>query len=158
MDLFEKCKKVNRYIYVIGGFALMFMMLITAADVILRLFGHPIIGTYELVGFSAVVVLGFCIPYTTSVKSHITVDFITIHLSGKVNNVLLVITRLLGIFLFVFIAYNLFIMGSDLYRSGETSPTLHMPFYPIVFGIGVCCFLQVFTQLVDVIILIRRKA
>ncbi|MDD5008525.1 MAG: TRAP transporter small permease [Syntrophorhabdaceae bacterium] len=158
MDLFEKCKKVNRYIYLFGGFALMFMMLLTVADVILREFDHPIVGTYELVGFSAAVVIGFCIPYTTSVRSHITVDFLTMRLPAKVQKVLLIITRFLGIFLFVFVGYNLFKMGMDLYRSGEVSLTIQVPFYPIAFGIGACCFLQAITQLADVIGIIRRQA
>ncbi len=158
MDLFERCKRVNRYLYLIGGFALMFMMLLTVADVILRDFDHPIVGTYELVGFSAAVVIGFCIPYTTSARSHITVDFLTMRLSAGIQRILRVITRLLGVFLFIFLGYNLFIMGADLWRSGEVSLTIQMPFYPIAFGIGVCCFLQAFTQLVDVVGIVRRRS
>ncbi|OPY77633.1 MAG: Tripartite ATP-independent periplasmic transporter [Syntrophorhabdus sp. PtaU1.Bin058] len=158
MDLFERCKKINRYIYLFAGFALMFMMLLTVADVILREFDHPIVGTYELVGFSAAVVIGFCIPYTTSMRGHITVDFLTMRMSAKIQKMLLIITRLFGIFLFVFMGYNLFIMGSDLLKSGEVSLTIQMPFYPIAFGIGVCCFLQAFTQLVDVVAIIRRQS
>jgi len=158
MDLFEKCKKINRYIYLFAGVALMFMMLLTVADVIMREFDHPIVGTYELVGLSAAVVIGFCIPYTTSVRSHITVDFLTMRMPEKVKKILLIITRFMGIFLFVFIGYNLFIMGADLHRSGEVSLTIQVPFYPIAFGIGVCCFLQAITQLVDVIAIIRRQS
>lgn len=158
MDLFEKCKKINRYIYLFAGFALMFMMLLTVADVILREFKHPIVGTFELVGFSAAVVLGFSIPYTTSMRGHITVEFLTMKLSKSVKRILLVITRFLGIFLFIIMGYNMFIFGSDLSKSGEVSATLQIPFYPIAFGIGVCCFLQALTQLVDVIAIIRRQS
>jgi TRAP-type C4-dicarboxylate transport system permease small subunit len=158
MELFEKCKRFNRYIYIVGGFALVFMMLLTVVDVILREFQHPLVGTFELVGFSAAVVIGFCIPYTTSVRGHITVDFLIMKMPENVQRILRIITRILGVCLFILIGYNLFKMGMDLHRAGEVSNTLQLPFYPVAFGIGLCCFLHAFTQLVDVIAVIRRQS
>ena len=46
----------------IGGAALTFMMFLTVSDVLLRAFGHPIMGTYEIVSQSLAVVIGFGIP------------------------------------------------------------------------------------------------
>jgi TRAP-type C4-dicarboxylate transport system permease small subunit len=149
---------MNRIIYLVAGFALMFMMLLTVADVIMREFDKPIIGTYELVGLSAAVVIGFCIPYTTSMKSHISVDFFTMNLRDKTKKVLLLITRALGTALFALIGYNMLIMAKDLLRSGEVSLTIKMPFYPIAIGIGICCFVQTFTLIVDFIDVARRKS
>ncbi len=158
MSLFERTKSMNRIIYLVAGFALMFMMLLTVADVIMREFDKPIIGTYELVGLSAAVVIGFCIPYTTSMKSHISVDFFTMNLRDKTKKVLLLITRALGTALFALIGYNMLIMAKDLLRSGEVSLTIKMPFYPIAIGIGICCFVQTFTLIVDFIDVARRKS
>jgi len=158
VSLFERTKSMNRIIYLVAGFALMFMMLLTVADVIMREFDKPIIGTYELVGLSAAVVIGFCIPYTTSMKSHISVDFFTMNLRDKTKKVLLLITRALGTALFALIGYNMLIMAKDLLRSGEVSLTIKMPFYPIAIGIGICCFVQTFTLIVDFIDVARRKS
>jgi len=158
VSLFEKTKSMNRIIYLVAGFALMFMMLLTVADVIMREFDKPIIGTFELVGLSAAVVIGFCIPYTTSLKSHIAVDFFTMKLSDKAKNALLLITRVLATALFFIIAYNMLLMARDLYRSGEVSLTIKMPFYPIAIGIGLCCFVQTWTLLVDFIDIVRKKS
>ncbi len=158
MSLFERTKNINRIIYLIAGFALMFMMLLTVADVIMRELGKPIIGTYELVGLSAAVVIGFCIPYTTSMKSHISVDFFTMKLRDKAKNILLLFTRVLGTVLFFVIGYNMLIMAQDLYRSGEVSLTIKMPFYPIAIGIGLCCFMQTFTLIVDFFDIARKKS
>ncbi len=158
MSLFQKTKSMNRIIYLVAGFALMFMMLLTVADVIMREFDKPIIGTYELVGLSAAVVIGFCIPYTTSLKSHISVDFFTMKLKDRTKNVLLLITRVFATVLFFLIAYNLLLMGRDLYRSGEVSLTIKMPFYPVAIGIGICCFVQTWTLLVDFIDIARKKS
>ena len=158
MSLYERTKSINRIIYLVAGFALMFMMLLTVADVIMREFQKPIIGTFELVGLSAAVVIGFCIPYTTSLKSHISVDFFTMILSEKKKRVLLLFTRVLGIILFFLIGYDLLLMAQDLYRSGEVSLTIKMPFYPVAIGIGLCCFMQTFTLIVDFITTARKKS
>ncbi len=157
MDLFNKVKRFNLYICFVGGVALVLMMLLTISDVILREFRRPIVGTYELVGYLAVAVLGFSIPYTTSIRSHVVVDFFVKKLSAKVQHLLLVVTRCAGILLFSFMGYDLVLMGRDYCRSGEVSPTLQFPFYPFIFAIGVCCFLQSFTQLTHVIALVGRK-
>ncbi|MDD2302855.1 MAG: TRAP transporter small permease [Eubacteriales bacterium] len=158
MSLFERTKSVNRIIFLVAGWALMFMMLLTVTDVIMREFQLPVIGTYELVGLSAVVVIGFCIPYTTSLKSHISVDFFTTKLSGKTQKVFLLLTRILAMVIFFLIAYNLLLMANDLYKSGEVSLTIKMPFYPIAIGIGLCCFMQTFTLIVDFITVARKKS
>jgi len=40
------------------------------------------------------------------------------------------------------IGINLFKYGMDMQQAGEVSLTLQLPFYPIVYGVGVCCFAQ----------------
>ena len=157
MDAREWMKRINRYLFLVGGAALIFMMMLTVADVIMRKFGYPIVGTYELVGFTAVVVIGFCIPYTTSLRSHVAVTFFTMNLSDGTQRIFSVATRIMGIGLFILLGYNLVRLGWDLYRSGEVSMTLLMPFYPIPFCIGLCCFFQVVTQIIDVTAILRRK-
>jgi len=53
-----------------------------------------------------------------------------------------VLTRLLGIGLFSLLGWNLILLGMDLYRTGEVSLTLQLPFYPVAFGVGFSCFVQ----------------
>ena len=49
----------------------------------------------------------------------------------------------MGLGLFLMIGWNLIKMGRDLYKSGEVSPTLQMPFYPVVYGVGFAALIQV---------------
>lgn len=158
MDLNERIKKINRPFYLIGGAALVFMMLVTVFDVIMREIGHPITGTYELVGFGAAVLIGFTIPYVTSMRGHIIVDFFIMKLPPGGQHVLRLITRIMGTCLWAFIAYELFVFGQDLAKSGEVSPTLQIPFYPVSYGMGLCLILQVLTQAADTITLLRGKS
>ncbi|MCX7856380.1 MAG: TRAP transporter small permease [Deltaproteobacteria bacterium] len=157
MAFFERMKSFNRILYIISGFVLLFMMFLTVADTVLRYFKRPIVGTYELVGLAAAIVLGFSIPYTTSVRGHIVVDFFTMKFRPKTRKFWLFVTRLLGVFLFTFMGYEMIAMANDLRISGEVSATLKLPFYPVALGIGVCLFLQVLTLIADAIIVLKGE-
>lgn len=135
----------------IAGVALTFMILLTVTDVILRSFRKPIIGTYELVAFSGAMIIGFSIPFTSWLKGHIYVDFFILKLPQTGRKIFNIVTKCLGIGLFFIISSNLMILGMDLYKSGEVSPTLHIPFYLIIYGIGICCFIQCLVLLCDIV-------
>lgn len=138
----NRIKGLSGFLNIIAGITLTLMMSITVADVILRYFRKPIVGTYELVAFSGAVVIGFSLPFTSWTRGHIYVDFIISEFSKKVRNTFNVITRCMVIWLFLMIGWNLIKYGMDLQRSGEVSLTLQMPFYPVAYGIGICCFIQ----------------
>ncbi len=127
---------------VIAGLALVFMLIITLSEVILRSFGKPILGSYEIISFTGGIIIGFAIPYTSWKRGHIYVDFLINKFSKKKRRVIMIITRCLGILLFLLISWNLISMGSDLYTNKEVSMTLRLPFYPIAYGIGISCFIQ----------------
>jgi TRAP-type C4-dicarboxylate transport system permease small subunit len=147
----SKIKELCRFINLIGGISLSFIISLTVADIILRFFRMPIVGTYELVAFSGAVVIGFSVPLTSWMKGHVYVDFLVLRFSQKTRNVFNIVTRLLGIWLFIMIGWNLIKYGMDLYRSGEVSPTLQVPFYPVAYGVGICCFIQCLVLLCDIL-------
>jgi len=59
---------LSRRLNWIAAGAIIVMMLLTTADVILRIFRHPIPGTYEIVGLLGAVVVSFSLAYTTVEK------------------------------------------------------------------------------------------
>lgn len=149
--LFDTVYGLSRFINIIAGISLTFLMLLTIADVILRRFRIPIVGTYELVAFSGAVVIGFSLPMTTWLRQHIFVDFFIIKFSKKVQNIFNICTRGIVIVLFVLMGWNLFKYALDLQRSGEVSLTLRIPFWPVAFGVGICCFIQCLVLICDVV-------
>src|SRR4030042_3262182 len=149
--------QISKWANVIAGVTLTLMMLITVADVILRPLGRSIVGIFELVAFAGAVVIGFSVPFTSWVRGHIYVDFFVQKFSLPVRQRVHITTRGLGIGLFVMIGWNLILMGKDLYKSGEVSSTLQMPFYPIVYGIGVCCFIQALVLVGDIVKIFRGQ-
>ncbi|MBA4417747.1 MAG: TRAP transporter small permease [Syntrophus sp. (in: bacteria)] len=126
-------------------------MLLTVADVGLRLFGRPIVGTFELVGLGGAIAIGFALPITSWLRGHIFVDFLVRRLPRSGQAFFNIATRLLSILVFILIGYNLFLYAAGLFRSGEVTLTRQVPFYPIAYGIGVCCFIECLVLIGDII-------
>jgi len=149
--------RLSRWINVIAGIAITFIMLLTVLDVILRTFRRPIVGTYELVAFSGAVVVGFAIPLTSWMRGHIYVDFFTAKLPQTLRSIFNLITRLMGIALFLLIGWNLIKVGMDLQQSGEVTLTLQLPFYPVAYGVALSCFVQCLVLLTDMVKIARGQ-
>jgi TRAP-type C4-dicarboxylate transport system permease small subunit len=146
----------TRGVSFISGLAVMLMMLLTCADVILRLFGHPIPGTYELVGFLGAVTISFAMAYTSVEKSHIAVEIFVERLPRRLQYFLESVISLISFILFAVIARQCFVYTLDMKQSGEVSLTLGMPIYPIIAGVAVGCVFLSLVLLFDVLKSARR--
>ncbi len=149
--LLNGVERLSRCLNVIAGIAISFIMILTVIDVFLRSFRSPIVGTYELVAFSGAVVIGFAIPLTSWMRGHIYVDFFTGKLPKTARSIVNLITRCMGIGLFLLIGWNLILVGMDLKQSGEVSLTLQLPFYPVAYGVAFSCFVQCIVLLTDMV-------
>jgi TRAP-type C4-dicarboxylate transport system permease small subunit len=143
-------KTTCTFLNVIAGVSLTFLMLLTISDVALRFFKLPISGTYEMVAYSGAIVIGFSLPLTSWLRGHIFVDFLVMKSSKKVQNLFHLTTRCVGFALFLLIGWNLMKYGADLVTSGEVTPTLRLPFYPIAYGVGLCCFMECLVMVGDI--------
>jgi len=126
------------------------MMLLTCADVLLRFFKHPILGTYELVGLFGALTIAFAIPATTLTKGHVAVDFIVEKLPTAGQKFCTVIANLLSLFLFALIAWQSFLYANILRTSGEVTLSLEMPFYPVVYTISAASLLVCIVLLLEI--------
>jgi TRAP-type C4-dicarboxylate transport system permease small subunit len=143
--------KIDITFHIIAGSVLAFMMVVTLLDVVMRNLGHPIVGTVEIISFCGSVVIGFAIPYTSWKKAHVYVDLVVEKLGPRNKMIMAVITRCMGIALFVFIGYNFIVYGRDLLHTGEVSASFRLPYYPIAFGLSLSCFLESATLFCDLL-------
>jgi TRAP-type C4-dicarboxylate transport system permease small subunit len=143
--------RLSKWVNAIAGITLSFMVFLTVADVIMRSFRRPIPGTYDLVGIAAAVVIGFALPLTSWGRGHISVEFVVQKLSRTARKITDISTRSLGIFFFVLSGWYLIKMGMRLHATGEVSLTIRMPFYPVAYGLAVCCFIQCLVLLCDIV-------
>lgn len=132
-------RTVNRLVkvmYYIAGSAIIGMMLITCADVALRYFRMPILGTYEIVSFLGAIAISFAIAHTSVERGHVAVSFVVDKLPEKVRAGIRAVTGFIGLALFATISWQSCLYANELWASGELSPTIKLPFYPIVYGIS----------------------
>jgi TRAP-type C4-dicarboxylate transport system permease small subunit len=149
-NLYGILQKTSKWLAVVAGVALTAMMLLTVADVAMRAGGRPIMGTYEVVGFALALVIGFSVPKVSLKRQHIYMDFVD-KLSKRNRALMNIFTRILCIILFVLIGYSLFSIGNEFWKSGEVSPTIKLPFFPVAYGVGICCFIECFVFLFEIV-------
>ncbi|MCK9226479.1 MAG: TRAP transporter small permease [Syntrophorhabdaceae bacterium] len=135
-------RKFSSWMNGLAGVVLFLMMMLTVVDVALRLFWKPITGTYELVAMAGAVVIGFAIPQTSWDNAHISVDFLLERRSRAMKIAFGCFTRLMGITLFVLLGWYLLMKANHLFRSGDVSLTLQIPYYPVAYGLAFCAFIQ----------------
>jgi TRAP-type C4-dicarboxylate transport system permease small subunit len=124
----------------VGGIGLVVMLGLIIADVIgIKIFKNPVPGAIEIVAFLGVVVTAFAIGYTYILRGHIQVEFFVIRLPTRVQNIIASFISLLGIALFVLLAWRSYEYGRVLQNTGEVSMTQGIPFYPFVYAIALCC-------------------
>ncbi|MDI9557605.1 MAG: TRAP transporter small permease subunit [Pseudomonadota bacterium] len=142
---------VDKLLYIIAGSVLACMIILTFFDVILRNLGHPITGSMEIIQYGGAIVFGFSVPYGTMLGAQVIVDIVTEKLSPKKKRTIEVITRCVGVLMFLFVAYNFFIYGIDVQKTGERTASFKIPYYPFAFALSFSFFLQSFTIFCDLI-------
>jgi TRAP-type C4-dicarboxylate transport system permease small subunit len=136
----DTVRKINEFMQAISAVVLTFMIMLTTADVILRAFGRPILGTYEVVAICGGIVLGFGVPITSWMRGHIVVDFAVNKLPDRGKNLVNIITRCVAIALCLLIAWQISRIGTSFQTAGEVSNTLELPLYPVAYAIASCFF------------------
>jgi TRAP-type C4-dicarboxylate transport system permease small subunit len=142
---------IDKSLYVIAGSVLTCMIILTLCDVILRNLGHPITGSMEFIQYGGAIVFGFSIPYGTMLGAQVLVDIITEKLNPRKKRMINIITRCVGIIIFLFIAYNCFFYGIDVRKTGERTASFKIPYYPFAFALSFSFLLQSFTIFCDLI-------
>jgi TRAP-type C4-dicarboxylate transport system permease small subunit len=141
--------KLSSFMNLVGGTVLFSMMLLTVSDVILRCFGRPIVGTYELVSVGGAIIIGFAIPQATCDNAHVTMDFLIQNRGRNTRRNVFIFARSLAILLFILLGWHLILKGNHLLRGGDISMTLGIPAHLITFTLALCCFVEAFVLAVD---------
>ena len=137
-----------------AGAAIIIMMLLSTADVLLRLGGplfsklewwflsflKPIPGTYELVSFLGTVAAAFAMAHTSIKGGHVSVSLVTRLLPKRVRITIRIITNSLALVLFGLLSWRSILYAKELKFYGEVSMTLQLPYYPFIYGVAFASF------------------
>ena len=143
-------ERFSRYTDIIAGAALIFIMLLTSFDVILRYLGIPILGSYDMVSLGGAFIIGFAIPRSSWDRVHVSVDILVERMPER-KVIFDLSTRVIALSLFTVLTWNFFKMGFSFFSTGEVTLTLELPLYPIPFVLGFCSLIECFVLLADVL-------
>lgn len=103
-------------------------------NVIMRtIFKRPFLGTYEYVGFSTALIVGFSLAYCAIMESHITVDLLTNQLPNGVRDVVVSLAEVISFGFIALVTWQLIKYAGSIHSTGEVSPTTEVPLYPFIY-------------------------
>ncbi len=130
---------------VISGLSVLTIMLVTCADVVLRLkwinqwLHLSFVGAYDIVKIAGALSLAAALPYTTAVKGHVAIEYF-FHKLNRLGRVIVdSILRLLGMALFVFLGWRSVLYGLAFQRNRQVSLTLELPIFWVPWVMAFCC-------------------
>ena len=147
----DNISKLNKGMVGIAGTALSFIVVLTTTDVVLRAFGRPILGTYEVVAICGGLVIGLAAPFTSWRRGHIAVDIVTRKFPDRAKDISNIATRSVAIGLCLIIGWNIIKIGTDFWEGGEVSNTLQLPLYPVAYAIAACFFILAVVLFCDIL-------
>ena len=142
----------------IGNIVLMFTMLLTAADVILRLVKHPIMGAFDVTEYMMAILVAFGLAYCSIQKGHVSVDFVMRHLPARMQDIIGIFTTLASFALVSIMAYWSWLQMLTQYSTGVTSSVLPIPQYPFVGTVALGLFMLALVLLAEVVKRIAHTA
>ncbi|HEX2966600.1 MAG TPA: TRAP transporter small permease subunit, partial [Syntrophorhabdaceae bacterium] len=125
MNLYEKTTDWTvRYSTYIGTFALAAVMFIIVANVIFRIFGGIIAGTYDLVETITVLVASFALTNTEYARKHTTVDMLITMMKRRSQILLEQFCNVISFVYWIVICYATVRVTIDKARVGEVTDLL----------------------------------
>lgn len=153
----NRSKSLARGLNYLAGAALVLMMVLVIANVVLRGFGRPIWGSYEIIGFLGTVVISFALIHPTIHRAHMAVELIAVRLPAATQRILGIINSILVMVILGVISRQSYAFGVQVLRTNQVSDTLRMPFHPFLFGIAFAFAVATLVQLVVVLLTVRIK-
>jgi TRAP-type C4-dicarboxylate transport system permease small subunit len=147
----RKLGKLAKWFNLVSAAALIAMMGLVNVNVILRPFGKPIWGCYEIVGFLGTVVLSFALIHITMTHGHMAVGIVLSRMPKGFRAAMDIINQVLVVIMMILVAWQSARYGTKIWYSGEISPTLKIPFYPFLYGIALAFALASLVALVNLL-------
>jgi TRAP-type C4-dicarboxylate transport system permease small subunit len=139
--------RLSSLLNTLAGVVLMFMMVLTTADVCLRyFFKKPIMGAFELTEQLMAVLVFFGLGYAQIKKSHVCVDLLVSRFTKKKQAAIDSLTSILSSVLLLLVTRQTILYALGLLASGRTAGTMGLfVIYPFAFlaALGVLVFLLI---------------
>lgn len=135
----------------VAAVAVIVMLFLTVTNIGLRLFGNPYAGTFELVGFLSVIVVGMSLGLAQRYKTHVAIDIVVTRWSTRTQLWVGAAITLLSAVIFFFLAQELVAYALNLRDKGSVSDSLRWPYWPLALTLAVGVFALVLALLSDLV-------
>jgi TRAP-type C4-dicarboxylate transport system permease small subunit len=130
----ERIDKVLRKALVaVAALLLLAMLGLTVANIIMRKFGTPISGTFELTGLFGAIVAAGVLGYTQRRKENIAVDILFNYFPKTLKRIIRIFSDLVCAAFSILAAWEIAKIGIKQLTTGEVTETLRIIPYPFVF-------------------------
>lgn len=116
----------------IGVVVISAMMLLTCADVVLRYFGYPIRGAYDITCVLGSVIFALPIAYSYIKGYQVSVNSVFRRTPRAVRVLVDSIVCLFGMAITLMISWRATYLGYDLYVKGRVTDTIPIPLWPFI--------------------------
>lgn len=130
-----------------SGASLLFMVGVTSAEVLLRVFGFSLTGAYDLVKIAAALTVATGLPYPAAIKGHVAIEYFFHKLGRRGRATVDALMRLVAMALFALLAWGCVEYGNSLRAKGEVSMTLQLPIFWAPYVLAGSCGLIVLIKL-----------
>jgi len=129
----------NKGLTFAAGLSLIAMMLVTVGEMVLRMFGRPMAGTIEVIGWLAAVTTAFALGYTQMLQGNVAIDLFIKRFSPRTCAVVNMLVYLASTALFIIITWHVFRHAGVLKQTGSLSETMKVIVYPWVYLVSLGC-------------------
>jgi TRAP-type C4-dicarboxylate transport system permease small subunit len=140
----------------IGVCVITAMMVLTCADVVLRYFGYPIRGTYDITRVLGSVIFSLPIAYSYIKGYQVAVDSIFRRTPRTVRIIVDSIICLFSMAITAMIAWRAIYLGYDLYVRGRVTETIPIPLWPFIYIMVFSFFVYCLVLLAEHLKALRR--
>ena len=127
---------LTRALLGVAGMCMAAMVLLTGANIVARLAWVPLRGTFEMMGLLGALVAALSLAATQRGRGHIAVDIVVARYPRRWRKVATCVSDLLCSAFFLVAAWQIGCWGTTVRTAGEVTETLHIPFYPVVYGVA----------------------
>jgi TRAP-type C4-dicarboxylate transport system permease small subunit len=140
MEVLEKANAVlNKILMGVAGFFIAAMIILTCANIFLRLVWVPLSGTFELMGYFGAAATAFALGFTQIKRGHVAVDIVVQRFSKRTQRTLNSINAVVCMVFFAVVTWQVAKYGVTLWRTGEVTETLRIIYYPFAFAVALGC-------------------
>ena len=127
-------EKISIWLNWIAVAGMWFMLLVITTDVVgAKVFRWPLPGVFDIVCLLEFLIVALAIPFTHILRGHVAIEFFVGQLGKRAQAIITTIAAALALILFVAMAWQMFSYSRTIQLSGEITPSLRIPVFPITY-------------------------